>query len=309
MIYQRVNPIVLREMRSRTRGSRAFLGLVAYLTVLSSIAGIIYAIAYYSNADYYTTTILGVQHGPLIGKSLFVGITLLLLVVLPFIAPSLGADMIAGEKERQTYEMLIITPLRARQIVWGKLGALLMAVLVLMLAALPVQSLAFSFGGVTLADLAIATLGLFVTAFVSGAYGIYISSLVRTAKIANALANMSVGLFVYIAPAFFLVITAFTSFFWENFMRNANPLILVFLFYGGGFLLSLNPFGAAIATGVLAEEGKGYFFFSETTSIAPGQTFTFWLVSPWLVYVIFHTLLGLWLIALTIRRVAQVSNI
>jgi hypothetical protein len=119
---------------------------------------------------------------------------------------------------------------------------------------------------------------------------------------------MSVGLFVYILPAFFLVITVFTAFIWENIMRNAGRLILVPLFYIIGFLVSINPFGAAIATAVLAEEGNGYFFFSQTISLAPGQTATLWLVSPWIVYVVFHTLLGLWLIALAIRRVARVSN-
>jgi hypothetical protein len=82
------------------------------------------------------------------------------------------------------------------------------------------------------------------------------------------------------------------------------------LIYGGGFLLSINPFGAAIMTGTLAEQGNGYFFFSWTETIpgGQGQTITLWLVSPWLVYVIFHTLLAWGLVSLTIRRVARVSN-
>lgn len=308
MIEQRVNPIILREMRSRMRGVRIFIGLTSYLFLLSGIAGLIYAITYYSNSDYYGASTLGVQYGPLIGKSLFIGVTFFLLFIFPFIAPSMGADAIAGEKERQTYEMLIITPLKARQIVWGKLGALLMAVLLLMLAALPVQSLAFSFGGVAIADILIAMVGLFVTAFVSGALGIYISSLVKTAKVANALANILVGSFIYLLPAFIIVIATFASFFLSDIVQEAGLGIVLLLVYGGGFLLSINPFGAAILTGSIAAQGNGYLFFSWTEAVPSGQTFTLWLVSPWLVYVIFHTCLAWGLILLTIRRVARISN-
>jgi ABC-type transport system involved in multi-copper enzyme maturation permease subunit len=308
LIEQRVNPIILREMRSRMRGVRIFIGLTGYLLLLSGIAGLIYAIAYYANAEAYSASTLGVQYGPLIGKSLFVGITFFLLFIFPFIAPSLGADAIAGEKERQTYEMLIITPLKARQIVWGKLGAVLMAVLLLMLAALPVQSLAFSFGGVALIDMLIAMVGLFVTAFVTGALGIYISSLVKSAKVANALANILVGAFIYLLPALIFVIATFASFFLSDILEETGLIIPLLLIYVGGFLVSINPFGAAILTGVVAAQGNGYFFFSWTESIPSGQTFTLWLVSPWLVYVIFHTLLAWGLISLTIRRVARISN-
>jgi ABC-type Na+ efflux pump permease subunit len=194
--------------------------LTGYLVFLSGIAGLIYAAAYYSNIDYQSMATLGVQYGPLVGKSLFIGVTFFLLFIFPFVAPSLGADAIAGEKERQTYEMLIITPLRARQIVWGKLGALLMAILMLMLVALPIQSLAFSFGGVALIDLIIATIGLFVTALVSGAFGVYISSLVKTAKMANAVANISIGSFIYLLPALFMVMGVFASFFLQDFLKG-----------------------------------------------------------------------------------------
>jgi len=182
LITLRINPIIVREMRSRMRGRRAFVVMTIYLMLLSCMAGSVYTFIYSENisGNAYGLTAPNIQYGPVIGKSIFTGTVLLLLTIISFIAPAFTAGAIAGERERKTYEILLITPMSAFQIVWGKLGAVFIFLLLLILASLPIQSLAFLFGGVALAEVVIAALGLLVTALAFGALGLYISSWVRT---------------------------------------------------------------------------------------------------------------------------------
>ncbi len=305
MIFSQVNPLIISEMRGRMRGRRAFIALTVFLMLISCVASGIYASAYSSSTVAYRVGAPGVQYGPVIGKSIFAGITLLLLVLISFIAPAFTAGAIAGERERKTYDVLLVTPLRARQIVWGKLGAVFSFLVLLILASLPIQSMALLFGGVAPVEVLIAALGLLVTIFVFGALGLYVSSLVRTTLVAIVLAY-GIGLpFVYGLPFILYYFISLLQLAADALSKLDSTGVLagIVMIYVFGFLFSINPISAAILTSVVAADGRGYFFFSQQI----GQA-TFWFISPWLVYVIFHSLLAWLLIALTIRRVAQISN-
>lgn len=304
MTLFKTNPIIIREMRSRMRGRRAFVVMTIYLMLLSCMAGSVYTFIYSENVsrNAYGLTAPNIEYGPVIGKSIFTGTVLLLLTIISFIAPAFTAGAIAGEKERKTYEVLLITPMRAFQIVWGKLGAVFTFLVLLIFASLPIQSLAFLFGGVAPTEVFISILGLVITALTFGALGLFVSSLARTTMVSIVIAY-GIGIpFIYGLPFILLymgsaVLPAF------NFMDDPSPLAILLLIYGLGFAASINPFGSAILTGVAAANGKGYFFFTETF----GMT-TLWLVSPWLIYVVFHTLLTVVLLLLTVQRVAAISN-
>jgi ABC-type transport system involved in multi-copper enzyme maturation permease subunit len=305
MIQSKINPIITSEMRSRMRGRRAFVALTLYLMLVSCLAGSVYSAIYAENITYYNLATPNLQYGPVIGKGIFIGTTLLLLSIISFIAPGFTAGAIAGERERKTYEVLLTTPLPAFQIVWGKLGAVFSFLLLLILASLPIQMMALLFGGVAPIEVVIAALGLLITALSFGALGLYISSLVRTTIVATVI-TYGIGIpFIYGLPFILLYVGgSFLSGF--NPLLQFNPVLIllaVVLLYGGGFLLSINPFGAALLTGILAADGRGYFFFSEKFG-----SVTLWFVSPWLVYVSFYTLLTILLIFLTVRRVAKISD-
>jgi ABC-type transport system involved in multi-copper enzyme maturation permease subunit len=63
--------------------------------------------------------------------------------------PSFAAGSITGEKERQTYEMLLASPMRPEAIVTGKLAAALCHLAVLVIASLPIVMLCLPLGGVS----------------------------------------------------------------------------------------------------------------------------------------------------------------
>src|SRR3954463_4400854 len=137
------NPVVLKELRGRMRGMRAFVVMTIYLALMSGFTTLLYVL-YSSSLNYY-----GFTSGGTIGRVLFVGIVGVELFLVTFIAPTFTAGAISGERERQTYDLLRTTLLPARSLVVGKLISALSYVLLLLLAAIPLQSIAFLFGGVT----------------------------------------------------------------------------------------------------------------------------------------------------------------
>ena len=63
--------------------------------------------------------------------------------------PSFAAGTITGEKERQTYEMLLASPMRPAAVVLGKLLAALCHLAVLVFCSLPIVMLCLPLGGVS----------------------------------------------------------------------------------------------------------------------------------------------------------------
>ena len=301
-----LNPIVMRETRGRMRNRRTFIGLTGYVGFLGALAGIIYAAFYYSSEvsrTYGNVTTASIEIGPYIGKSIFVGTVMLMLVMLPFTAAALASDAVAGERERQTYEMLRITSMSTQRLVWGKLGAVFSYLALHILVVLPILSFAFLFGGVSVGELLIALTGLLTTALGFGAWGLFISSLVRTTKMATALSSSFILLAVYGGPFLlwmvYLISPLITGI---TFDPSNMPGFLLYL-YLGGFVVTLNPLGAAALTGTAIAAGYNYFFFS-----IPGPV-TLWVISPWIVYVVFYLLFTLLLVQLTIRRLTKISEV
>lgn len=311
MMQRWLNPIIVSEMKTRMRGRRFYILLTLYLIVLSCMVGMVYVQIFESSGfdnHLYNLSIPNVQDGPTIGKSVFGGTVFLLLILISHIAPAFTAAAISGERERQTYEILVITPLRARRIVLGKLGSIFLFLLLLIMTSLPLQSVAFLFGGVAFLELLISTLVLVITALAFGAFGLYISSLNRKTMTA-IIATYSVLLpFIYGVPFILGFVVSFgISTVTILGVTNYQLLSIIYgvvLAYIGGFILCLNPFTAAIATMAVAANGKGYFFFSE--QVAYNLTLPF--ISPWVVYVVVYAALTLWLIRLTTKRLERVNK-
>ncbi len=123
-----INPIIVKEIRSRMRGPRAFLTLTL---ILLAMGGIMYAILQIILATSSYSTVLS----PQIGQVLFATLAYLLLFMICAVTPSVTAGAISGEKEKLTYEMLMATPMSPTSILWGKLVSALSYVLLLLFAA------------------------------------------------------------------------------------------------------------------------------------------------------------------------------
>lgn len=146
-----VNPVLARELKERMRGWRAWIVLTAYLLILGAILYLVYEGRSGSPADPF--------RGPVatqvasVGRSMFEWLVFFMMLLVLFLVPGLTSGAIAGERERQTLVPLQVTLLRPLSILVGKIAASLAFVALLVVATLPLLSVAYLVGGVTVTDI------------------------------------------------------------------------------------------------------------------------------------------------------------
>jgi ABC-type transport system involved in multi-copper enzyme maturation permease subunit len=192
-----LNPIIVREVRTRMRGVRPYLILTGFLLLLAVTGVGIYQLM--QQQARLGGTLLSAQ----VGQALFRGLAFVELLLVVFLAPSMTSGAISGEREQLTYDMLIATPLRPAQILWGKLVAALSYLFLLIFAAVPVFSVVLVFGGVELGALLKALALLLAATVFFGAVGLCCSAFgrrtARATTVAYTLVLLLVGLPVLVA--------------------------------------------------------------------------------------------------------------
>lgn len=135
------------------------------------------------------------------GTMLFHAFVPVQFLVLTFLTPGLIAGSIAVEKERKTLEFMLATDLRNREIVFGKLVARIVPLLMYALAGIPVIGIAMMFGGIDPYLLFAVSLGTLLTIFSLAALSVYFSVTQRKPRDAIALTYVVAG--AYAALGFF----------------------------------------------------------------------------------------------------------
>ncbi len=284
-------PVLVKELRGRMRGARAFVVLTIFLLVLSGFALLLYLVVRSS-----------VQNDPFsagrtIGKTLFFGIGIVALIQVMIIVPAQAAGAISGEREAETYDLLVATLLPAWKIVLGKLLASLAYAVLLIIAVVPFMALAFFFGGVAGSEVAIALVGLMVTALLYGAVGILCSSIAARTMTATVMTQAANVLVILGIP--FLLYVFFTMLRWSGpgeWPAWTENYIFIYL---AGSVLAVHPF---IALGAAA----GLFSTGETgpfVRVDWGQGEQFWIPHPWIAFTVEGLVLAALLIMLAIRAV------
>ncbi len=183
-----VNPVALREMRARMRGPRAFILLGLYLGLLALLLYVVYLRSGGGSTYTYGGFSGSANFGPTksfeIGQNLFITVFLFLVVFVSLITPAITGGMVSRELEGRTYELLVITPVRSRAVVFGKLFAALGFIFFMVASALPMACIVFIFGGVTLENILIGFGVVLMAAVTYGAIGLFFSGLVKRTGLA-----------------------------------------------------------------------------------------------------------------------------
>src|SRR5512143_1182114 len=166
----RRNPITLKEMRSRMRGRRAFAVLTLNVFLLGGLVALIYMTSAAS-----AQVISSPSNLQSLGKLIFATAVGMQLLITCFTSSSAAVGAISSERERQTFELLRTTLLSARSLVLGKLAAAVVFNLLIILSAMPIASLSFFLGGVTLEEILVAIVFLIVTAIAFSTIGLFFS--------------------------------------------------------------------------------------------------------------------------------------
>ncbi|HLF25000.1 MAG TPA: ABC transporter permease [Anaerolineae bacterium] len=218
-----LNPVLVKELRGRMRGPRAYLFLAAILSLLAVLSYGLYRLAILSVQSFG-----GGPAGATIGQSVFIGLVFLALIVICAVAPSLTASAISGEYERKTFDLLAATPLRPASLLFGKLAVSLSYVALILLAAVPLVSLSYVFGGVATIDMLQVLLLLLGFALTFSAIGLFFSALFRRTTPAVLASYIVLALFVIGGLFVYPLIGAIR--------QNQQP--------PPTWLLALNPFSA-----------------------------------------------------------------
>jgi len=142
------NPVLQRELLVNLRMTRAFVLLLIYIALLGVVVYVAWPIQ----------TRLDLTRRPAEAKRLVDLFFLGQYVLVSLMVPSFAAGTITGEKERQTYEMLLASPMRPAAMVLGKLLAALCHLAVLVFCSLPIVMLCLPLGGKSLYEV-LATYG------------------------------------------------------------------------------------------------------------------------------------------------------
>jgi ABC-type transport system involved in multi-copper enzyme maturation permease subunit len=187
-------------MKARMRSPRAFLLIGLYLIGLAVLIFLVY-IQSGGGSSYSYGGSSQFTYGPTrsfeIGQNLFITIFLYLSLVIALISPALTGSAISREIEARTYELLLVTSLKRRALIYSKYFSALFYVILLVLLSLPLACLIFTFGGVDSGELLSGYAVVLVSAAAYCAIGAFFSSLIKQTGAAVLASYILVALLIF----------------------------------------------------------------------------------------------------------------
>jgi ABC-2 type transport system permease protein len=220
------NPILIKEMRTRMRGKRAFIVLTGYVFVLSLIIGLFY---------FALTRAAPPQMVNQAGAILTPALIYVQLGLICLTAPTFSASAISSEREQQTLDLLVISLARPSTILVGKVGAALSYLLLTLFGSLPLVSLTYALGGVSLKDISIAYLIMLVAGITFCSLSFFWSTLIRRSVLAQLVSILTVIVLVVGIPG---LAAFFSALAFKITGTGHTYMNIIFL------LLRTNPFAA-----------------------------------------------------------------
>lgn len=226
------NAVFLKESKLRVRNVKFALTILFYNLILIGIAIFGFSIA-------FSTTITGrVEYSNAIG--LYATLIAIEAGMVMFLVPAFTAGSIAGEREKQTLEILLTTTLKPEQIVWGKLMSSISMVLLLIVSTLPTISIIFTIGGVEILDLLEFVVVIFVCTLLIGSIGIWASVMMKRTVPATVFAYGGIILLCAITVIIVGVVWVVRSLYYAQMLAqgrvvtvdvvDVSPVLLVLLF-------------------------------------------------------------------------------
>jgi len=170
----RLNPIVKKDLQVSARSMRLSWGLFGYealLTMAFLLALLIIQeeTSYiYSSGNIYSYLIY-----------LFPVVAVAQVCIVALLVPIITASSISGEKERQTFDIMLTTCMSPFSIVLGKVISAVIRILFYVVGSMPIMALSFVAGGMSWGYLLLLFLAIILLAVFSGSIGIMCSAFSR----------------------------------------------------------------------------------------------------------------------------------
>jgi ABC-type transport system involved in multi-copper enzyme maturation permease subunit len=239
--------LLTKELRLRMRRERTMWVIIVYILLMGFLG-------WFFISRFSTTSSYGPFSLENTGVSLYTLLSQIQLFLIMFITPAFTATAINGEKERQTFDLLLCSRLSAFSLVAGKLVAGLANALLLVAASIPLFSLVFFFGGISPTQVLTALVVYTTTAVMIGACGLFFSTVLSRPAVSTAVTYMAGVIWLLMPLAIYFILLASGSL--QNTTQPPNlfiwnPVVALlstytvgssFYFTIGGILIS--PWGA-----------------------------------------------------------------
>ena len=187
------NPVLRKELTSRMsvrRMSKANrIALTLLLAVVLPIVYLVFARALFADSN--------VRDGRDVFGVIAVGFQTAFAVLL---APTVTSGVITLEREKQTWNALLLSRLTSWEIIWGKLLGSVLPALAMQIIFIPVLVMATLKGGVSLASFIGAEAFVVFCTFFYGIIGMFFSWLCRRTQLATASAMATVMISIVASP-------------------------------------------------------------------------------------------------------------
>ena len=178
-----LNPIMAFSATRRMRSFRTLLIVIAYVAAL-----LLLALAFLGQFMGGSVMLSGMTRGPLCYLALLAAQFVLLILI----APAMTSASVAGERERQTLDLLLVTNTGAFRIVAGKVMESFAVLALLILCGLPVMSLCLLTGGVSIGQILIGELFLLAEAFACVSIGVFCSAASRSTVLSGVMSYLMI---------------------------------------------------------------------------------------------------------------------
>ena len=179
------NPVFVKEMRVGFREKKVFYALMAWVIIVALVASLSTFSAFDGNK--------GLDHLPESGIFFMEFLFWVQLGLLAMLAPSLTTSAVSGERERKSLDMLLTTHLSPSELIFGKFGFAASFIALALFSTIPLESIVFFLGGVSLLSFLSSKLILTAFGFLCSLYGLMMSA--RESRSAYATGQTYLGLF------------------------------------------------------------------------------------------------------------------
>ena len=176
-----LNPIMAFSATRRMRSFKTMLVVIAYVAALLLLA-LAFLGSFIPDAVYLNT----MTRGPMCYLALLIAQFALIILI----APAMTSASIAGERERQTLDLLLVTNTGSFRIAIGKVMESFAVLALLIVCGLPVMSLCLLTGGVSMGQILIGELFLLAEAFACVSIGVFCSSVARSTVLSGVLSYL-----------------------------------------------------------------------------------------------------------------------
>ena len=206
-IIARVNPILARELVNRMRGPKAMALRAGYLSLLGLVFILVYHAELGGGADRRFHDGNTVVDWASVGQGMFEWTLMFMMVAVLFLVPGFTAGSIVGERQRQTLMPVQISLMRPSSIVLGKLGASVIFTLLLVVATMPLLTVAHLIGGITFTEIVKGLSMVMFTTLCIASASLLFSAIMKSSRTATVMSYFTV-----LALCFVVLATMFTIF-------------------------------------------------------------------------------------------------